>query len=308
MEAERKQCRQEGKTLVQMIEADADGMRLEQYLRQKLQFSKAQIRSIKFRENGLQINGTRVRISHILQKGEQLEILLEDEAASSDQLQSVDAPIEILYEDEALIAVWKEAGLVLHPAHGHYADTLSNRVHAYFAKKGVPVKIRSIGRLDRDTSGIIVFAKNEVAAARLWKQKEEGTFWKEYLALCSGTWETDSDCWHTIDRPIGPAPGELMRMCVTETGKPAITYYQILQQEENTLVRVRIKTGRTHQIRVHMASIGHPLVADILYGNDAANVRPDSVRMFLCAWRVRLVQPFTGEVIEVRKFITNPRL
>ena len=329
------------------IEPEDAGMKLEHYLRQKLQFTKAQIRSMKFRENGLLIDGVRVRISHMLQAGENLEILLEDEGRTSEHLEATAEPIEILYEDEDLIVVWKEAGLVVHPSHGHYADTLSNRVHAYFAGKNMQVMIRSIGRLDRDTSGIVVFAKNQVAAARLWEQKEDGRFWKEYLAVCSGImepdkksqtevqeemkielhkeqqkereteperevqeekktelkWELQDEKWHTITAPIGKLPGDLMRMCVTGDGKPAVTHYQILQQwEARALVRVRIEPGRTHQIRVHMQSIGHPLVGDVLYakGYDSAeqnNMPKDTAPMFLCAWRAALIQPFTGKTL-----------
>lgn len=308
METKRELHGQNGKKIVQIIEADAAGMRLEQYLRQRLHFSKAQIRGMKFRENGLCVDGVRVRISHILQEGECLEVLLEEMETSSGQLLTTEEPIEILYEDEDLIAVWKEAGLVVHPSHGHYADTLSNRVHTYFEKKGIPVKIRSIGRLDRDTSGIVVFAKNQIAAARLWEQKETGIFWKEYVAVCSGQFEAKAEtgvhrpyfcAWETIDRPLGPVKDDLMRMCVSEDGKRAVTHYQVLQQSAaDALVRVRIETGRTHQIRVHMASIGHPLVGDILYGMSAEK---EGAPMILCAWKAQLLQPFTGERIRIKK-------
>lgn len=323
------------KSLQYIIDPAAAGMPLEQYLKQNLHFTKAQIRSMKFRENGLQIDGERVRVNRVLQAGECLEIRLEEEETASDQMEAAPGDLEILYEDNDLIAVWKEAGLVLHPSHGHYQDTLSNRLHGYFQKKNESVMIRSIGRLDRDTAGIVVFAKNQVAAARLWQQKEEGVFVKEYLALCSGefpeeihtgqTEETrfvpanmfmgatgDMRCvsgemlteqaqnlWYTIDSPIGPMPGELMKMCVTPEGKYAVTHYQVLKKQgAHTLIRARIETGRTHQIRVHMASIGHPLVGDILYG------RPEDIQngpMQLTAWWTRLRQPFTNEWIELSK-------
>lgn len=316
------------------IDAEDAGMKLEHYLRRKLQFTKAQIRSMKFRDNGLIIDGMRVRINHMLQTGEKLEILLEDEGKTSGHLEATEEPIEILYEDEDLIAVWKEAGLVVHPAHGHYADTLSNRVHAYFAGKNMQVMIRSIGRLDRDTSGIMVFAKNQVAAARLWEQKEDGRFWKEYLAVCHGRMEAQEERqpiqqkasqeerqsiqriqeadlqngkWYTITAPVGKCPGDLMRMCVTGDGKPAVTHYQVLHQwEDRTLVRVRIETGRTHQIRVHMASVGHPLVGDILYAKeyDGLVKKGTASPMFLCAWSLSLIQPFTGKTL----FLTTENL
>lgn len=285
------------KTLHQLIEPAAAGMTLEQYLKNRLHFTKAQIRSMKFRENGLMIDGTRVRVTHKLQEGMYLEIRLEEEGRASEHLEIAEGDPEILYEDSDLIAVWKEAGLVLHPAHGHYQDTLSNQLHGYFQKKNESVMIRSIGRLDRDTAGIVVFAKNQVAAARLWKQKEEGIFEKEYLALCSGSFPDMQ--WHTIDASIGAMAGELMKMCVTPEGKHAVTHYQAIgHRGEDTLIRARIETGRTHQIRVHMASIGHPLVGDVLYGVAEAM---DRGPMRLTAWRAKLRQPFTEEWIEIRR-------
>lgn len=302
-----------GKGMKIILDAAAEGMRLEQYLRQELRFTKAQIKSMKFRENGLIVNGIRVRINHVLRTGEILEVLLEDPMKSSAHLKESEEPLQILYEDDDLIAVWKEAGLVLHPSHGHFGDTLTNRVHAYFAGKQIPVIIRSIGRLDRDTSGIVLFAKNQVAAAKLWEQKENGRFWKEYLAVCEGTLHMpdaegpmkenglfvaeEQKQWYTISSPIDHLPGDLMRMCVSEQGKPAVTHVQVIETENgtygsSTLVRVRIETGRTHQIRVHMASIGHPLVGDVLYGSTEGE-------MYLCAWKTELIQPFTGKIIQL---------
>lgn len=258
------ESRNRGKKLSQRIEADADGMRLEQYLRQRMNFTRAEIRAMKFRENGLLLNGERVRVSRILGTGDVLEVQLEDEAACSEQLEATAEPIKILYEDEDLLAVWKEAGLVVHPAHGHYKDTLSNRVHAYFQGKGEQVRIRSIGRLDKDTSGIVVFAKNQISAARLWKQKEEGVFRKEYLAVCEGEFSAMEG---EVCAPIAPMPGEKMKMCVSPEGAFALTHYRVLRKENGrSLLAVQIETGRTHQIRVHMASVGHVVVGDVLYG------------------------------------------
>ena len=208
---------------------------------------------------------------------------------------------------------------MVHPSHGHYQDTLSNRLHGYFQKKGEQVTIRSIGRLDRDTSGILAFAKNQVAAARLWKQKEEGIFWKEYLAVCerradSPLFQTirilnsrkaefpekQSEHWQTIDAPIGKMDGSLMKMCVREDGLRAVTHYQVIRQNEKYVwLRVRIDTGRTHQIRVHMAWSGHPLAGDVLYNSRERSSEPQDLPLQLCAWKAELQQPFTQEVIKL---------
>ncbi len=313
------------------------GEMLGSYLKRVCGFTRAQIRSMKFRPDGIVVNGRRARVNTILCAGDELELCLETEERTSDfagsqgnvgsrknadspgkaglpgnagsqgnvgsQRGAASAQLRILYEDEDLIAVWKKAGQVTHPAHGHYSDTLSNLLHTYFEEKGEKNVIRSIGRLDKDTSGIVVFAKNQVAAQRLWQQKKQGIFRKEYLALCEGSFLDGA--WRKIDAPIAPAPGELMKMCVSAEGKPAVTYYQVMEQYETcALLRVRIATGRTHQIRVHMASIGHPLVGDALYGGGAAGGIPancfaEASGARLCAWRAWLRQPFTGEEIEL---------
>ena len=318
------------------------------FLKRKVKLSAAQISSLKFRENGICVNGKRVRITQTLQEGDCLELLLEDKTCGSARLVPVEHPLQILYEDEDMVCVWKEAGMVLHPAHGHYSDSLANYLQAYLIKKGEQVQMRSIGRLDRDTSGIVVFAKNKIAAARLWQQRQSGIFQKEYVALCEGVFPKEAyEREMTIDVPIAKMPGHKNKMCASASAPHcAVTHYQAIRKEhgdfpaamqifsgENhpqkaemqlpggcdagqgdsgqsdarqcnagqcdaghgrtTLVRLHLETGRTHQIRVHMAYIGHPLVGDAVYGNGTAG----QTYAKLCAWRAKLVQPFTGEKI-----------
>ena len=308
--------------LRQIIPADAEQTVLSRYLRKQLGFTKAQISSMKFRENGILVNGKRARINTVLQSGDVLELLLERETESAGHVVPVHIPLQILYEDEDVIAVWKEAGLVVHPAHGHYSDTLSNRVRGYCQEKGMEMTVRSIGRLDKDTSGIVIFAKNQTAAARLWQQKENGSFRKEYLAVCECSCGQENSSWisrwHTIDTPIGKIEGELMKMCISSTGRPAVTHYRLMSRteaaafmkehgvslllpEKLSLAQVHIETGRTHQIRVHMASVGYPLAGDPLYGNGAEG----QTETKLCAWKAELLQPFTGQRIQIEKIPEN---
>ena len=212
-------------------------------------------------------------------------------------------PIKIVYEDDDLLVVDKKAGEVCHPAHGHYQDTLANQAAAYLAGCGSEkAPIRCIGRLDKDTSGTLLFAKNRLAAERLARQKEEGVFRKEYLALVNGIFPVSNRSGE-ICLPLAPLPGSLMKMQVSGNGKRALTRYEVLCSDRHcSLVLCRIETGRTHQIRVHMAAIGHPLVGDPLYGNDT---HVSSTRTALHAWRLYLKQPVTGEELMIESFREN---
>lgn len=287
------------------VGAGAENAELGRYLR-GLGFTKAQISSLKFRENGIMLNGKRARVTQRVHEGDLVELSVTDAQGISDKLEPFDRPLAILYEDNDVIAVWKEAGVPVHPSHGHYSDTLTNSLHTCFMQRGESVRIRSIGRLDKDTAGIVVFAKNQVAAARLWEQKKQGIFRKEYLALCEGSFDAEQsagDGWRTVNAPIAQAPGELMKMCVSADGKEAVTHYAPIggltcRDVPCTLVRVRIETGRTHQIRVHMASVGHPLVGDPLYGSGLTG--KDGAK--LCAYRAAFQQPFSGQMVRVEPF------
>lgn len=195
--------------------------------------------------------------------------------------------LEILYEDQDILAVNKPAGLVTHPSGSHYSDSLSNQVAAYFRSKDEPTKVRSIGRLDKETSGILLFARNQTAAARLQKQRENGISEKTYLAAVSGSMLEDTDgTFHAITTPLAPDPDNRLKMVISPGSslpgsKPAVTLYSVLKSTapgsriSASLVMLRLKTGRTHQIRVHMASLGHPLLGDSLYHlSDTTNLFP----------------------------------
>ena len=210
--------------------------------------------------------------------------------------------LEILYEDQDILAVNKPAGLVTHPSGSHYSDSLSNQVAAYFRSKDEPTKVRSIGRLDKETSGIMLFARNQTAAARLQKQRENGISEKTYLAAVSGSMLEDTDgTFHAITTPLAPDPDNRLKMVISPGSslpgsKPAVTLYSVLKSTapgsriSASLVMLRLKTGRTHQIRVHMASLGHPLLGDSLYHlSDTTNLFS---RAALHAWKLKFHPPF----------------
>ena len=211
--------------------------------------------------------------------------------------------LAIIYEDQDILAINKPAGIVTHPSGSHYSDSLANQVASYFRSKGEPTKVRSIGRLDKETSGILLFARNQTAAARLQNQREEGISEKTYLAAVSGFMPVDENgAFHRISVPLAPDPDNRLKMVVSTDGtlpgsKHAETLYSVLKSTgpdaaaPSSLVMLRLKTGRTHQIRVHMASLGHPLLGDSLYClSDISN--PFS-RAALHAWKLKFQLPFS---------------
>lgn len=267
---------------------------------------------------GITCDGRPIRVSERAEAGQTLAVILPETMDGSKILPS-DRPIEILYEDEDLIAINKQAGEVVHPSPGHYTGTLANDVAGYFAKKGIDAVPRITGRLDKETSGVIVFAKNRAAAARLIRERQQGHSGRTYFALCEGIFVKKTG---TLTGNMEKAPDVLMLRQMTDdtSGVPAVTHYEVISERtlpwkdgERTidgasLCRVQIETGRTHQIRLHMASIGHPLVHDTLYGADA-NAREESHVMSMAdgekramlhaAW-MTFTQPFTGEAVTVK--------
>ena len=286
----------------QAIEQD-DGVRLELILKRRLGLSVRQIRQLKFLSDGITVNGQKQRIVYSVHSGDRIRVTFSEQNRNVQELPFLEKPLRILYEDEDLLVVDKKAGEVCHPAHGHYQDTLANQAAAYLAGCGSEkAPIRCIGRLDKDTSGTLLFAKNRLAAERLARQKEEGVFRKEYLALVNGIFPVSNRSGE-ICLPLAPLPGSLMKMQVSGNGKRALTRYEVLCSDRHcSLVLCRIETGRTHQIRVHMAAIGHPLVGDPLYGNDT---HVSSTRTALHAWRLYLKQPVTGEELMIESFREN---
>ena len=263
----------------------------------------------KYIDNGITItsaDGTarEIYVNERLIPGEILTVKISDpqDAFEERKVEPVEGKLDILYEDEDLIIVNKPAGLVVHPCHGHYYDTVSNIIAYYYGKQGLDVICRSIGRLDRETSGALLFAKNKVSAGRLSAQREIGTSGRTYHAIAQGWFEKEMD---TIDKPIEQVPGvKLLRRTTEEPhGQNAVTHYKILKRTEIngvkvSMVEAKIDTGRTHQIRVHMQSIGHPLIGDTLYGNTDTSLGFE--RALLHAVRLECYQPFTNNKISIK--------
>jgi 23S rRNA pseudouridine1911/1915/1917 synthase len=208
-------------------------------------------------------------------------------------------PVVAAYEDDDVLIVDKPAGLVVHPAPGHWQGTL---VNALLAREGGYGSIAGVARpgivhrLDRDTSGLLIVAKNDVAQASLMAQLKARRVKKTYLALVQGSVNAAVG---RIEAPIGRDPKDRKRMAVVPDGRPATTGYRVRERFDGwTLLELDLVTGRTHQIRVHLAALGHPVAGDVVYGTGTARKGPDGLdRLFLHAWRLELVGPSTGKLI-----------
>lgn len=242
------------------------------------------------------LNGAPVlKTNTALAPGDELRCALPDPEPVG--LVAADIPLAVLYEDSDLIVIDKPAGLVVHPAPGHAADTLVNALLHHCADlQGIGGELRPgiVHRLDKDTSGVLVVAKNQPTHAALVAQFSSHAIRKEYLALA---WGTPKKPAGTVELPIGRHPVHRQKMAVTEKGRAAVTHYEVLAAGPlASLLRVRIETGRTHQIRVHLAHLGHPVVGDATYGRARHGLPADLKipRQMLHAHVLELVHPRTG--------------
>lgn len=248
------------------------GDRVDVFLsRQLAGISRSQVQRL-IDEDHLLVNGRKVRASHRLKAGDEVEFELPP--AVELQVQAQDIPLEIVYQDEYLAVIHKPVGMVVHPAPGNESGTLVNALLWHLkdlsSVNGV-IRPGIVHRIDKDTSGLLVVAKNDQAHLALSRQLADHSMTREYVALCEGILKTDSG---TIDAPIGRDPKNRLRMAIVPDGRRAVTHYQVQHRyRELTLVRLRLETGRTHQIRVHMASIHHPVAADPVYGFRKSRVR-----------------------------------
>ena len=267
------------------------GHTVKQVLKEAFGLVDHDISRAKYRKDGIRVNGSRTYVTTVLKEGDVLTVRIDD--APAKPVAYGDGDVEVLYEDEDLLAVNKRAGCVVHPSHGHYRDSLGSAVAGYFYRRGEERDIRTIGRLDKETSGIMLYAKTRSAVYLMYRQRESGSFTKTYLALVSGRVGSGR-----FDGPIGRVPGEKLKREVRSDGDPALTLYETVRYDpasDISLVRVTILTGRTHQIRVHFSDAGRPLIGDTLYGG---RTDTEIKRAALHAASVRFDKLFTGgEVI-----------
>ncbi|MBB3129322.1 23S rRNA pseudouridine1911/1915/1917 synthase [Paenibacillus rhizosphaerae] len=239
-----------------------DGWLLKTILQKRLHVSRKLQSRLKLTEQGITVNGQRVYISVRVRDGDVVEIRMEKEI--SDDILPEPIPFRILYEDEHLLIVNKEAGIIVHPTHGHYTGTLANGVVHYWRDKGEAFRFRAVHRLDQETSGVIAIAKNPYVHQHISEQMIANEVDKRYLALVHGVPSPEEG---EMDGPIDRDPEEPHRRIVTPDGYPSLTRYKVVEAygSSSSLVQLKLETGRTHQIRVHMTSIGCPLIGDKLY-------------------------------------------
>lgn len=246
-------------------------------------------------------NSLPVHVNLIVSEGDKIEALIEFDDVNDDIIPQ-DIPIEIVYEDEGLIAVNKQPGIVVHPTSNHPSGTVANAIMLHYLSNDIRTRIRPVSRLDRDTSGIIVFAKNQFVQENLIRQMSSKTFTKEYLGIVTGIIETPSG---TINLPIDRKPDSIMLRHVSPEGASSVTHYHVIEYLNNaTLLSFILETGRTHQIRVHCQAIGHPLIGDTLYPSlelEIADSEPEFPisRQALHSSKTVFLHPVTGITVEL---------
>jgi len=276
--------------LTYIVPEHEDGMELRTILQRRLMISRKLLSRLKLTEEGITVNGIRRYISHRVQAGDKVQVRMEEEA--SDDILPQDIPVDVLFEDEHLLIVNKPAGLIVHPTTGHWANTLANGIVFMWLQRGLRIRFRPIHRLDRETSGVLAVAKNPYVHQNVSEQMKANTVDKEYIALVHGCVEKESG---TIDGPIDRNPESPHYRIVTPTGYPSVTHYKVLERyRDATLLSVKLETGRTHQIRVHMSHMGHPLIGDGMYGTGTDGHLPID-RHALHAHRLSFDHPITRE-------------
>ena len=264
------------------------GARVDTLLKRCLHLSGTVVRRIKWLEDGILLDGVRVNTRCLPRAGQVLSVRLSDPERRSG-IVPAPGPLDIVYEDEDLVVVNKAAGVPVHPGPGHFSDTIGNFLLHYYDLTGVEADFHPVHRLDRGTSGLLAVAKHAHAQEVLKGQLHTPAFRRLYLAVCQGAPEPPAG---VVDAPLGPKPGSLVEQMVRPDGKPARTRYETLAvYGDRALLRLELDTGRTHQIRVHMAYLGRPLTGDFLYGEEDRQLIP---RPALHSWRLSFQHPISG--------------
>ena len=281
--------------------ASRDGQTVEELLRSQ-GYSKSLINRVKLTDDGLMIRGEKVYTTRRMQAGDWLDVALPEEA-SSEHIVPTPMPLSILYEDEDLMVINKAANVPTHPSQGNFSNSLANGLAWYFEQKQQSFVFRAINRLDRDTTGLLIVAKNALSSCILSNMVKNRQIHRTYLAAVSGDLSGQPE--GTIDVSIARLPGSTIeRIPDPVHGESAVTHYQLLSYQPETgtsLLMIRLETGRTHQIRVHMKYIGHPLYGDFLYNPDYRFLQ----RQSLHSWQLSFTHPVSKIPMEFTAPVPN---
>ena len=271
-----------------IIDEDSAGLRVEQFLRRK-RYSGQNLSEIKRMPKSILVNGVHYYMRQELSTGDHLQVRIR-ETQNSEKIPPTKLPLDIIYEDEDLLVLNKPAGMPIHPSLNNYTNSMANALAYYFQSQGKPFIFRCCNRLDRDTSGLTIVSKHLVSGSILSDMTKYREVHREYLAIARGS-VTPSE--GTIQAPLGRKEGTIIERTVDwEHGEDAVTHYKVVKEANgHSLVSLRLETGRTHQIRIHMKYLGYPLIGDYLYNPDMEYM----TRQALHSHHMEFTHPITGE-------------
>lgn len=273
------------------VEKEHEGMTIQEYLQNVHAFSRRILKAAKFDGGEILLNGIPQTVRSRLMAGDVLAIQFSNEQKGI-HMKPESLPLSIVHEDADIIVLHKPSGIASIPSLHHPSGTIANGLLGYYEKHSIPYTVHVVTRLDRDTSGLMLIAKHRYSHSQLATSQKAGGVKRKYVAIVEGHLKKRKG---TIHQPIGRKEGSIIERTVTESGKVAITHYEVMKESmKHSLLKVELETGRTHQIRVHFSSIGHPLAGDDLYGGSTHFIE----RQALHCYELIFTHPETKDIIQ----------